>query len=193
MPRRIRLNTENRGDGYTRQPFPGDEAEHLGIGVAESRQGGDDEVARFAVDRRVVGAPCRRGSEGEQSIDEATPPRRAPPLVPDHAVGDAVHPQQRLLAVGNFVDASPHREEGVGDRIVDGVDGDPATAIVADRYVTAGVELDEPRLTAGVTGGRGGAPFRAHGCSCPNTPDRDVENLRHVPAEVYYSQCATTS
>ena len=63
-------------------------------------------------------------------------PGGAAPLVADHPIGDAVHPQQGLLAVGHVADAAPHGEQRVGHHVVDHIGGHPPSAVVPDRSMT---------------------------------------------------------
>ena len=67
-------------------------------------------------------------------------------MVADHAVGDPVQPHQGTTAIGHVGEATPRREEHLGDDIVDGVGGHPAPAKVAHRPVVAAIDLAEPGL-----------------------------------------------
>ena len=57
--------------------------------------------------------------------------------MPDHPVADGVQPDEPSLAFRYLVDAAPHRQEHIGDGVVDGVGKSTAIAVGADRAVVA--------------------------------------------------------
>jgi hypothetical protein len=59
-----------------------------------------------------------------------------------------VQPDACGISLGYVREATPRREEHLGDRIVDNVGGDPSAAIVADQPVVAAVQLLEVGIVA---------------------------------------------
>ena len=129
------------------QLLPCREAEHLGVGVTEARAAArtSRESSSSSTDSSAATRPPR---DRPQPDLEPAPARRAPPLVTDHPVRDAVEPDQCVVPGGDFVEATPRRQERLGHGVIDEIIRQTSAAEVADRSVVAPVELGEHGVVA---------------------------------------------
>ena len=166
LPRRVELDPEHGGHGRDREVLPCHETKHFGIGISEYSQCRGDEAQFVVVDDERTGGSRGPGPDRAQPVEQATSAVGAAPLVADDPIGDAVHPQQRRLAVRHIAEAAPHGQERVRDRVVDRIRRHPPAAVFPDRSLAQRVELDEPGLI-NQGGAAVSAPPDAHVPSMP--------------------------
>ena len=118
LPGRVGFDPQHdsgTGDG---QSLPCHQTEDVGVSVAEPRQHGEDATGLDVVDHGVVCGSGGAEFDRSQAFVQPAAPGEAAPMVPDHAVGDAVHPHQRRLTGGHLVEAAPYGEERIGDGVI---------------------------------------------------------------------------
>lgn len=166
LPGRVRLDPEHGGHVCYGEMLPRHQAQHLDVGVTEPGERGEHAAGLVAVEHRFVDCGNWSTLHGAQAVLETAPSGAAAPLVSDHPVGNPIHPHQCVLASGDLAEAAPHRQERVGDGVIDRVARHPPAAIVPDRSVAPGVELGEAHLIARTYGARS-APPDAHDKTMP--------------------------
>ena len=137
--------------------------------------------ASVAPRRTIASRTSRHSSPSSTSSSAADAGGRRPTASGSRAVGVStccasggqsrgtrpVQPQQGTTTIGDIGEATPRREEHLGDDIIDGIGGHPPPAIVAHRPVIVTIELAEPGLVTRAAAIRGARPS-AHDMFMPS-------------------------
>jgi hypothetical protein len=146
LPRRVGLDPEHRGNVDDGQLLPRHQPQHLGISVTKPGECSQDKAMLVGRHRRLVDGRDRPVGDRAQAVLQPAAPGGAAPLMSDHPVGDPVQPHQRLFPGRHLIEAAPHGEERVRDRVVHRVDSNSPAAELTDRPVEPGMRLREPHL-----------------------------------------------